>query len=399
MHPSVFLSTLLLSLPLHTFAIPTPQDTSVDNSNNAGNAGTSDNAGTSQGTSLDAATGFDDNTFIDSMGTSDSTGTSTSTSDSTDSSDPDLYDRPVSEEEAAAALKDRYEDFQEDIEVFHEAVQAAATYVPTPQESAEAREFDEAYRQYSATASFEPWPTATGDYADSFYGDYVPTGTDAYELPKPTDPCGPDVQDGTEYSTCLRDPDGSINSEGSAFVTQSLENEPGYYSVACLPFPGSDASANGAGGGDFANAPTRQITPMNTTACHYKEFCASIQPDPTKMSVKPPTDQWIWNDWSPGCALGMWLPSDPAAADWPDATRCEYGILRMMGTICYNEAYGTVSGVDDGTTGAGASTNGSVVATVNLQRLQGGGTTGEQVNAGYPSYIVASETLTVLGGS
>ncbi|KAL8657323.1 MAG: hypothetical protein Q9226_002020, partial [Calogaya cf. arnoldii] len=246
MHPSVFLSTLILSLPLHTFAIPTPQDTSVDNTNSTGNAGTSDNAGTSQGTSLDESTGFTDTTFIDTTGTSDSTGTSTSDSTSsgngTDYSDPANYDRPVTEEEAAAALIDGYEGFQDDIDDFQEAAQAAATYVPTPQESAEARKYEEEYRQFSATASFEPWPTATGDYYDSYYSDYFPTGTDSYELPKPTDPCGPDVQDGTEYSTCLRDPDGSLNTEGSVYVTQSLENEPGYYSAACLPLPDSSSS-------------------------------------------------------------------------------------------------------------------------------------------------------------
>lgn len=332
MHPSLILPSLLLSLPLLTFAIPTPQD-NIGNTDSPGNA--------SNASSVD------------------STGNAANAS-SVDSYDPN-YDPPVSQESAEALLQDQVEQFQEVLEAY-------ATYTPappTPEESAAEQELLE----YWSTASFEdiPYPTATGDVYDL---GLVPSGaSDYYELPKTTDPCGPDVQDGTEFDTCTRDPDGTINDSGSSIVYYS--DEPAYYGVSCVPMPGANAT------GSFDDAPTRTTKPINSTACNYKAFCESIDRSDPKNT--PPTDQWIWNSWQEGCALGMWLPSDPKAADWPDPTRCEYGIFRTMSTYC------------------GEGFNGSQVATVNVRQLQGGGNTGMQVNAGYPSYIIAPEVLSVLG--
>ncbi|CAL8582309.1 hypothetical protein XPA_007976 [Xanthoria parietina] len=304
------LSIFFLSLPLVTFAIPTPQ-LDEDDVN------------------------------------------STAITNSTDFFDP-YYDAPISQESAEAQIKDAYEYWEDQVDAY-------ATYTPKPPTPEESAAYQEEL-QYWSTASWEdvPFPTGTGDLYD--IGLYA-SGTDAYALPKVTDPCGPDVQDGTQYDTCTRDPDGTINDAGSSFVDYSTE--PKFYSVTCMEFPGANAT------GSFADAPTRTTQPLNATACKYKEFCASLE------NRSAPTDQWIWNSYEPGCALGMWLSSDPKAADWPDASRCEYGIFRLMSLYCFN-------GTNDD------------VATVNVAQLQGGGSTGMQVNAGYPSYIVAPEVLSVL---
>ncbi|KAL8992548.1 MAG: hypothetical protein Q9169_007014 [Polycauliona sp. 2 TL-2023] len=336
MHPSLIFPALLLSLPF-AFAIPTPQ--------NGAGTGLGDDA---NGTIPTATTQEDESYFAD-----------------------PYVDRPISSESAAAVLKDQYEDYED-------AVEASKNYTPvplTPEEQAAEQELLE----YWSTASF-PTPTGTDDYYiyptgtdgvyDDFYGDLgaYATGTDYPALPKTTDPCGPDAQDGTELNTCLRDPDGTTNTDGSAFVHYS--GEPAAYGVTCMAVPGTTPPSPSALAATFADAPTRTTTgALNVTACHFKEFCASIG--------NAPTDQWVWNSWSPGCALAMWLPSDPSAADRPEPERCEYGILRTMAGYC---------DVGDGLD----------VATVNVKELQGGGGSGSQVNAGYASFLVSPEVLTTL---
>ncbi|KAL8692448.1 MAG: hypothetical protein Q9224_003954 [Gallowayella concinna] len=197
------------------------------------------------------------------------------------------------------------------------------------------------------------------------------------------DPCGPTVQDGTVFDTCTVDPDGRPNVNGSALVYYS--DYPGAYSVQCLPFP-----HNGTAGGDnssFTEAPMRTTQQLNLTACeaNYEKFCGSIAE--TNVSSAPQS-QWIWNDWAPGCAMAMWLPGDEnpsgeasGRAPYPDTVRCEYGIFRMMALQC-----GDYTGPD------------SQIASVNVARFQGNGSTGMQVNSGYPSYIIAPEVLSVSGG-
>ncbi|KAL8787739.1 MAG: hypothetical protein Q9213_002059 [Squamulea squamosa] len=308
MRSSLILSTLLLSLPLLTFASPTPQQASQ---------------------------------IADGQPTAD---------------DPKL-----SQEEAEAQLRQQFEGEQE----------AAAAYQDIPiQTSVSPAELAEesSILKYFATASFEDIPYATPDPSNIIDLGVDPTGTgNYYALPKQTDPCGPKVQDGTEFDTCTVDPDGTANTEGSPFVYYT--EEPAPYGVQCLPMP-----ANSGEAGAFTNAPTRTTQPLNTTSCDYTSFCASIQPP-----LNPPKDQWIWNTLGgPGCALAMWLSSDPNAAPLPDKTRCEFGIFRTMALYCEGEA------------------KSNPIAAVNVKQLQGGGKTGMQVNSGYPSYLIAPETLTVL---
>ncbi|KAL8800454.1 MAG: hypothetical protein Q9182_005166 [Xanthomendoza sp. 2 TL-2023] len=224
---------------------------------------------------------------------------------------------------------------------------------------------------------------SNGTYSDnSTFYDFNATQTDFnatylnYTADPTYDPCGPKQQDGTLFDTCTVDPDGRPNVNGSALVY--YDDYPGVYSVNCLPFPQNLTAGDNS---SFAGAPMRDTKKLNLTACEasYQKFCSSIQ---ESEGAHPPTGQWIWNDWSPGCAMGMWLPgNDPTGrAPYPDKVRCEYGIFRMMALEC-----GQYEGED------------SQIASVNVARFQGNGSTGVQVNAGYPSYIISPEVLTALG--
>ncbi|KAL8713805.1 MAG: hypothetical protein Q9225_006715, partial [Loekoesia sp. 1 TL-2023] len=91
---------------------------------------------------------------------------------------------------------------------------------------------------------------------------------------------------------------------------------------------------------------------------------------------------WHWNtDGGEGCAVGIWLPGGEGVADTPDRIRCRDAIYGTMALYC-NE------GGDGGDGGPQ-----SQVAAVNLVKLPGNGTTGQQSNAGYPSYVIAPEVL------
>ena len=340
MHPSLVVPTLLLSLPILTFASPTPQD-----GGGVATGGEATAAGNTQ------------------TGNSTFGGTATNSTGNDAFFDPN-YDPAVSQDEAESQIEEGYREWEA-------AVEQAATmsYTSTPLSPSESAAIEE-YNRYWSTVEYSSYPIPTGtDYYDLGID---ATGTYSYELPKVTDPCGPDVQDGTQFNTCTRDPDGTINDAGSPFVHQSYDNEPSFYGASCLPMP--------AAAGAIANAPTRTTIPLNASACHFTEFCASI--DPSDPNSNPPTDQWIWNSWSEGCALAIWLPSDPAAADWPDPSRCEFGIFRTMATYCEH-------GQEEGEK--------NEISAVNVKQLQGGGGTGMQVNAGYPSYIVSPEVLSALG--
>lgn len=215
---------------------------------------------------------------------------------------------------------------------------------------------------YYATASFSDVSYPTSIPASLLAELGGPSGTGFAPLPKQTDPCGPAVQDGTEFDTCTIDPDGSNNTNGSPFVYYTTD--PAYYGVQCLPMPKQ------ANPGGFANAPARQTPVLNTKNCDYEKFCTQIHQKDYARGI------WHWNtDGGEGCALGVWLPAGAGAAETPDITRCRDGIYGTMDLYC----------VDGG--------NQSQIAAVNLVKLPGGGATGQQVNAGYPSYIISPEVL------
>ncbi|KAL8713684.1 MAG: hypothetical protein Q9220_002210 [cf. Caloplaca sp. 1 TL-2023] len=217
---------------------------------------------------------------------------------------------------------------------------------------------------YYATASFSAVPYETSIPASLLVDlGLDPTGTgDYYQLPKQTDPCGPVVQDGTEFDTCTVDPDGTPNTEGSPFVY--FTEEPAPYGVQCLPMPVQNHPSG------FSNAPTGTVPELNIKSCNITGLCEHIQ---TADLIK---NTWSWKaDGGPGCAVGIWVPAGNGVAQIPDKTRCRAGIFGTMGLYCE---------------GGGPS---SQVAAVNVKTLPANGGSGEAVNAGYASYIIAPQIL------
>ncbi|KAI4125963.1 MAG: hypothetical protein LQ338_003989 [Usnochroma carphineum] len=210
--------------------------------------------------------------------------------------------------------------------------------------------------RYYATASFSDIPYATSIPASLAAQFDNPSGVEA-PLPKQTDPCGPAVQDGTEFNTCTVNPDGKNNTDGSPFVYWTTD--PSYYGVQCLPLNSQ------------TNASSTSVPQLNTKNCAYESLCTAMQSEDFARGM------WHWDtSGGVGCAIGVWLPSGDGVAQTPDKTRCRDGIYGMMDLYC----------ADGGPQ--------SQVAAVNLVKFPGGAAgTGQQANAGYPSYIIAPQVL------
>lgn len=73
--------------------------------------------------------------------------------------------------------------------------------------------------------------------------------------------------------------------------------------------------------------------------------------------------------------MGIWVNPSPAASIPYAFSRCQEDIYLLMQSTCFPSDGGPFN-----------------VAAVNLQTLPDGGTTGSQVDAGYPSYIMVPET-------
>ncbi|KAI4236381.1 MAG: hypothetical protein LQ352_008012 [Teloschistes flavicans] len=258
--------------------------------------------------------------------------------------------RPQTPEQQAQGEANLKADFLAEVDALNRIDDAPTATTLSPAELSS----ESALLKYYATATFSDLPTGSAYY-------YEATGTDEYVLPKQTDPCGPAVQDGTEFDTCTVDPDGQENINGTPYVY--FADEPAAYGVQCLPVPPRNNS-NG-----FSNAPSFNASAysLNTTQCEIEAFCEGMVTD------NFPKNQWVWNtNGGPDCAVGMWMPAEPGVAKKPDKTRCMYGIFGTMGLYCQ----------DGGPE--------SQIAAVNVRRLpQGSGDTGEAVNAGYPSYLLA----------
>ncbi|KAL8701234.1 MAG: hypothetical protein Q9201_005013, partial [Fulgogasparrea decipioides] len=188
--------------------------------------------------------------------------------------------------------------------------------------------------QTSAIAAYAngPWPTsipaselaaessilhyyATASFSDIPYDTAIPTSLFAelqasatyHDLPKQTDPCGPAVQDGTEFDTCTVDPDGTPNEDGTPWVY--YVEEPAPYGVQCLPLPTVNKTNR------FSNAPAANASTFNVSNCDIDKFCDGMVTD------NFPKNQWVWNtNGGPGCAVGMYMPGVEGAAKKPDAT-------------------------------------------------------------------------------
>ena len=187
-------------------------------------------------------------------------------------------------------------------------------------------------------------PTLTGTAAaaesayfaseESYYATAYPTSAPTGSL---VDACGPTTPDPTVPDSC----DTPVE-EVSA---------PASYGVQCL----NDTVSN--------------PTPVNITSCAttIPELCANQWQSP---------GQWVWLT-ANGCAIGSYLPAESVVgrAPWPSQDQCEYLIYASMVDECQ---YGG---------------EGWDVAAVNLRVLPSEDTTGEQVNVGYGSYIVAERQL------
>ncbi|KAL8939746.1 MAG: hypothetical protein Q9216_003190 [Gyalolechia sp. 2 TL-2023] len=258
--------------------------------------------------------------------------------------------------EAQAIIHEEFEQEASDYAAYA-AVATPTTYSLSPEESAAEASID----AWFSTASFSDVPIVT-DIPQEVLDELTAT-TGAYALPQPTDPCGPAVQNGEQWDTCTIHEDGTLNTDGSPFVW--FADEPSYYGVQCLPMPN-----NTSDGVDNA------VPYLDVTKCNMDEMCNSIQENSIKGA-------WRWNTDGEGCALGVWLPQGEGVAQIPDTVRCRDAIYGMAGLYC------TLGGPQGGDGGRQ-----SQVASINLKALPGGGGTGEQVDAGYPSYIIAPEVLT-----
>ncbi|KAL9581358.1 MAG: hypothetical protein Q9212_003949 [Teloschistes hypoglaucus] len=275
---------------------------------------------------------------------------------------------PQTPEQQAQGEADLKADFEAQVAAYQQVKDAPNATALTPEETAAEEallaELSANYSDPNANYSdpYANYSDPYANYSDTGNGSWLdPTGTYSYELPKATDPCGPAIQNGTDFDTCTVDPDGTENINGSPYVW--FAGEPASYGVQCLPLPTRNSS-NG-----FGNAPAFNSSAYvrNTTQCQIESFCTGMVTD------NFPKNQWVWNtNGGPDCAVGMWMPAEAGAAKKPDKTRCMYGIYGTMGLYCED-------GVED-----------AQIAAVNVKRLpQGGGDTGEAVNAGYPSYLLA----------
>ena len=205
------------------------------------------------------------------------------------------------------------------------------------------------------------------------YGSQLPSslvaeyGTGIYSsnLPTETDPCGPKVQDPYTPPTCNGPNDTSTSTSSSedaeafgydaSYVYQV--DTPAAYGVQCLNSTTSKAS-------------------INTKNCGITavDICSKIR------SKYSPRGKWVWSTaGGPGCAMAYWLPAYNGSAPAPLKERCEQGIYNTMVDLCVTEPDGYL-GVSD-------------IAAVNLVHLPGSSGTGQQVNAGYPSYLLAAAPI------
>ncbi len=156
------------------------------------------------------------------------------------------------------------------------------------------------------------------------------------------DRCGPANQVPGTPSTC------------NATVTPGLN---GVYKVNCIRNQEIQASLNG-----------------NNCLLAATDICNKI----TASHVT--RNQWIWsNPAFLSCALGFWLPSGNGtdAAFPPDFNRCMQGIYRPMISTCTNQFASWQN-----------------AGSVNLKTMPGATSTGEAVDAMYPSYVIAPQALT-----
>lgn len=206
----------------------------------------------------------------------------------------------------------------------------SASLAAVSEAAAQAAAFSDAAYESAAYASDGAYASGTlavdGAYASGSYGANLPAATGP-------DACGPKIPDPTVPDSCY------------SYVNEVTA--PAAYGVQCL----------NDGTGDT----------LNTTSC--EEIIPIMCSDEFQNA-----GQWVWAT-NNGCSLGSYLPEQngTGAAMWPNQTQCELLIYEAMLDAC-----------DDGT-------NKYNYAGVNLKVLPNNtpGGEGEQVNAGYGSYLIS----------
>ena len=176
------------------------------------------------------------------------------------------------------------------------------------------------------------------------------------------DPCGPDIQDNPNYpNTCN--------------LTPSLVTVPSPYGINCTRTI------------DVDRYPALR-TQWDVCAASLESICRKME-DPRTTNGR-----WIWSMLAGHCALGFWLPPMKGAAPRPSTSRClniftamvdscstttatsNLGSINLLVPPGFNATY-WLSGADPST---GPSND--IYST------------GQAVNVGYPSYIVAESIST-----
>lgn len=158
------------------------------------------------------------------------------------------------------------------------------------------------------------------------------------------DPCGPAQQKSTFFNTCN--------------TKVSLTNTPSQYGVLCQ---------------------SSGTTPITYTSCatSYVVMCKNI----AQFGSTFDTDEWVWLQ-EGTCAVGVFMPSGMSAAQWPSQSDCETNIFQAMVDSC------------------STTTTLSNLGSVNLAQwpsFTDKTQTGQQVEFGYPSYMIAPAQPAGLG--
>lgn len=198
------------------------------------------------------------------------------------------------------------------------------------------------------------------------YGTELPdsysTGVYSGDLPRVTDPCGPKVQDPYQPPTC-NSPNGTETSASNVNSIEAFGYDADYVYQVDKPAPYGVQCLNSTTGNAAIDIKNCQLTAV--------DICRKIR------SQYSPRGKWVWSTLGgPGCAMAYWLSPINGSAPAPLKDRCEDGIYNSMVDLCVTEP--------DGLLGV------SNMAAVNIVQLPSAAGTGQQVNSGYPSYIVAA---------
>lgn len=171
----------------------------------------------------------------------------------------------------------------------------------------------------------------------------APAKSTAASLRGAGDPCGPQGNQ-TDFESTL-------NTCGQ--INTTYTHAPSIYGVQCL------------------NVNPSWNQSIRTTSCvsNIDEMCDLISESKANVS------QWTWSSGGPNCTMGIWFNPSPAAQPSLTWSHCYNDIYGLMLTTCFPSDGGQFN-----------------VAAVNVKSLPAVGTSGSQVDSGYPSYVIVPET-------